>query len=119
MERLNNLSGLDVQELVHELGTHQIELEMQNEELRRAQEALESSRSRYVDLYDFAPVGYFTFDGNGLIREVNLTGARLLGIERVLLLDKPFAGFIADAADRKSFSKHRQEVSRGPGQADL
>jgi PAS domain S-box-containing protein len=115
MERLKKLSGLDVQDLVHELGTHQIELEMQNEELRSAQEALESSRSRYVDLYDFAPVGYFTFDRNGLIREVNLTGARLLGIERVLLLDKPFAGFIADAADRKSFSKHRQEVSQAPG----
>ncbi|HWR90075.1 MAG TPA: PAS domain S-box protein, partial [Dissulfurispiraceae bacterium] len=114
MERLKKLSGLDVQDLVHELGTHQIELEMQNEELRRAQEALESSRSRYVDLYDFAPVGYFTFDENGLIREVNLTGARLLGIERALLLNKPFAGFIAEAADRILFSKHRQEVSQAP-----
>src|SRR5512143_224728 len=71
-ERVKKLSILDVRDLVHELGTNQIELEMQNEELRRAQEELEASRSRYADLYDFAPVGYFTFDTNGLIMEVNL-----------------------------------------------
>ncbi len=100
----------DAKRLVHELEVHQIELEMQNAELRQAQEELELSRNKYVDLYDFAPVGYFTFDTQGLILEVNLTGAKLLGTERKLLLKKPFISFIADAGGRDVFSKHRKEV---------
>jgi len=115
IERLQKLSSQDIRDLVHELGTHQIELEMQNEELRRAQEELEASRSRYAELYDFAPVGYFTFDKDGLIREVNLTGAQLLGIERGLLLNKPFVGFIAEAGDREIFSKYREEILQKEG----
>ncbi len=84
----------DIQKLVHELQVHQIELEMQNEELRSAQEEIERSRSKYSDLYDFAPVGYFTFDQKGQILEVNLTGARLLGLERPLLIRKLFNLFV-------------------------
>jgi len=110
MGRLQKLSTLDIRELVHELGTHQIELEMQNEELRRAQEELEESRDRYAELYDFAPIGHFTFDTNGVIREVNLTGAKLLGMERGLLVNKPFAGFIAERADKEIFYNHCREV---------
>ena len=72
----------ETQRLIQELEVHQIELEMQNEELRRTQEELEFSRNKYVELYDFAPVGYFTFDLRGLILEVNLTGAHLLGIDQ-------------------------------------
>ncbi len=72
----------DVLKLVHELQVHQIELEMQNEELRRAQETIAETGHRYADLYDFAPVGYATLDPQGLIVEVNLTGARLLGMPR-------------------------------------
>ena len=98
------------QRIVHELEVHQIELEMQNAELRRAQEELELSRNKYIDLYDFAPVGYFTFDTQGLILEVNLTGAKLLGTERKLLLKKPFINFIAQTAGREIFSKHRKDV---------
>jgi len=113
IERLQKLSSKDIRDLVHELGTHQIELEMQNEELRRAQAELEASRSRYAELYDFAPVGYFTFDKDGLIREANLAGAQLLGIERRLLINKPFVGFIAEAGDREVFRKHWNEAFTG------
>jgi PAS domain S-box-containing protein len=110
LERLQNLSARDIQELVHELGTHQIELEIQNEELLTARNELESSRNQYFELYDFAPVGYFTIDVCGLIERANLTGAHLLGIERGLLLKRAFISFIAEAADRELFSKHRKEV---------
>lgn len=114
-ERLQKLSSKDIRALVHELGTHQIELEMQNEELRRAQEELEASRSRYAELYDFAPVGYFTFDKDGLVLEVNLAGSQLLGVERALLLHKPFIVFIAAPADREIYFKHLGESSQTAG----
>jgi diguanylate cyclase (GGDEF)-like protein/PAS domain S-box-containing protein len=81
-------------ELLHELQVHQIELEIQNEELRRAQTALEESRDRYVDLFEFAPIGYFTLTATGLIDCVNLTGAKLLGEERKQLLNRRFSHFV-------------------------
>lgn len=84
------------QELLHELQVHQVELEMQNEELRRMHNALEASRDRYVDLYEFAPVGYLILTAEGMITEINLTGAKLLGIERNILINKRFARFIVD-----------------------
>ena len=80
--------------LIHELHVHRIELEIQNEELRRIQEELEVSRRRYVDLYDLAPVGYVTLGGSGLIRESNLAAATLLGVTRGALIDQPLARFI-------------------------
>ncbi len=92
---LKKLSHGDAQKLVHELEVHQIELEMQNEELRRAQKELEDARNRYSDLYDFAPIGYFTFDKNGLILQVNLVGAKKLGMERANLINKHFSLYIA------------------------
>ena len=98
-----------------ELENQQVELEMQNEELIRVQEELEISRNTYSELYDFAPVGYFTFDAAGLIQKVNLTGAQLLGIERQLLVNKPFTGFIADADGRDVFSKHLETVLQRQG----
>src|ERR1041384_2742058 len=73
----------DVQKLVHELQVHQIELEMQADELRRAQLEIEASRERLAQLYDHAPVGYLTVDTGGVIREVNLTAATLLGAGRM------------------------------------
>lgn len=88
-----------------------MELQVQNEELRAAQQKLEESQRRYADLYDFAPLGYFTFDKNGLIREVNVTGAKLLGAERRLLLNKPFSVFL-HPEDMEIFFLHRTTVLR-------
>jgi PAS domain S-box-containing protein len=102
----------DVLNLVHELQVHQIELEMQNEELLRAQEAITESGNRYADLYDFAPVGYVTLDPQGLIIEVNLTGARLLGAPRNLLLQKPFILFVAPG-DRQAFYAYLKRLPAG------
>ncbi len=110
-EELQELSTIDARSLIHELQVHQIELEMQNEELRRAQKELEESRDRYSDLYDFAPVGYFSFDKNGLITEVNLTGAKKLGVERNFLIKKPFSLFISSGS-KDVFYLHLRQVFR-------
>ncbi len=99
-------NDLEMKRFVHELEVHQIELEMQNDELRHSQEELELSRNTYEELYDFAPVGFFTFDSSGNIQDVNLAGALLLGIERGLLFMKPFSSFIGDAEGRMIFSDH-------------
>ncbi len=85
----------DIKKLIHELDVHQIELDMQNDELRKAQAEIELSRAKYVDLYDFAPVGYFTLTATGRIEEANLTGARLLGVEKTNLVNRDFRRFIA------------------------
>lgn len=82
------------EELLHELQTYQIELEMQNENLRQTQLALEESRDSYLDLYDFAPVAYLTLNHVGLIAEANFSCAALLGLERNKLRKARFAGFI-------------------------
>ncbi|MFZ4538368.1 ATP-binding protein [Propionivibrio sp.] len=83
--------------LLHELQAHQIELEMQNEALRVSQLELEKTRDRFIDLYDYAPVGYLTLTGNALVAEANRTAATLLGVERKQLLDLRFDRFVADA----------------------
>src|ERR1035441_6500085 len=79
-------TGADSRRLLHELQVHQIELEMQNAELRQARDELEVALENYTDLYDFAPAGYFTLATDGTIRQVNLTGAHLVGIERSRLV---------------------------------
>jgi signal transduction histidine kinase len=81
--------------LIHELQVHQIELEMQNAELCQTRNEAETALEKYTDLYDFAPVGYFTLDRDGIISAANLTGADLLGIERSRLLGRSFGQFVA------------------------
>lgn len=87
--------AMSAEKMLHELQVYQIELEMQNEELRRAHTALEESRDRYLDLFEFAPVGYLTLNTEGLITEINFSGATLLGLERKRLLLQPFSRYIA------------------------
>jgi len=88
----------DLRKLLQELQVHHIGLEVQNEELRRAQQELEASHSKYVALYDVAPVGYFTLDSTATILEVNLTGAVMLGVESSRLINKAFTGFVAGSS---------------------
>src|SRR6056297_1878636 len=83
-----------IQQMVHELQVHQIELEMQNDELRKAQKQIEAGRLRYFDLYDLAPVGYCTISEKGNILETNLTFATILNVDRRLMIKKPLSVFI-------------------------
>lgn len=87
-------------QLLQELQIHQVELEMQNEELRQAQLALEESRDRYLDLYEFSPVGYLTLEANGHIAEANLTVCKLLAVHRQALIGRRFDAYVA-SADRE------------------
>ncbi len=91
---VSTMSAEEIRQVIHELRVHQIELEMQNEELRTAQVALEDSRSRYQDLYDYAPVGYVTLNDQGLLLEANLTTVRILGVERQRLTKMFFSQFV-------------------------
>jgi PAS domain S-box-containing protein len=99
----------DIKKLIYELQVYQIELELQNEELRRTQNDLEESRNKFADLYDFAPIGYFTFDSQGMIIDVNLTGAKQLGTERIFLRKLPLVTFITPEY-QETFFLHRKEV---------
>jgi signal transduction histidine kinase/CheY-like chemotaxis protein len=87
----------DVLRLIHELEVHEIELELQNEELRRARDELEVSVTRYSELYDFAPVGYVTLDAKSTILEINLVGSTLLGKDRARLIGQRFAQWVTPA----------------------
>lgn len=84
------------QRIVHELEVHQIELEMQNSELREARYEVETALEKYTDLYEFAPSGYLTLDRNGIIGAINLAAAGLLRIERSLLIGRPFGEFVTE-----------------------
>ncbi len=108
-ETIKEITSGDVKKLVEDLHIHQIELEIQNEELRQAQLELEASRDRYSHLYDFAPVGYFTLSEKGLIEEANLSCASMLGVERSSLIGKPFSRFICKD-DQDVFYFHRKTL---------
>lgn len=108
-EEISGMSPEKMASLIHELEVHQIELEMQNEELLRTQGELEKTRDEYSHLYDFAPVGYFTVSDKGTIEGVNLPGAAMIGIERNALIGKPFTRFI-QREDQDIFYQHRQRL---------
>ncbi|MDZ7579260.1 MAG: PAS domain-containing protein [Deltaproteobacteria bacterium] len=107
----------DVQRLVHELQVYQIELEMQNEELRRSRAEVEAGLERYSALYDFAPVGYLTLGRDGAIHQLNLAGAGLLGVERARLSGRRFGVFVAEP-DRSAFSHFLEKVFTSRAQAE-
>ncbi len=102
---------VNAEQMLHELQVHQIELEMQNEALRQAYIALEDSRDRYFDLFEFAPIGYFTLSATGLIVEVNFVGAELLKADRQQLIGQPLAKYIAPE-DSDQFHLRQMRLNR-------
>lgn len=99
----------DLPRLVHELQVHQIELELQNEELQSIQQALNAERANYFDLYNLAPVGYYTLDGQGLIRQANLAVASLLGVSCAALIDQPLSRFVLED-DAGLYTDHYRQL---------
>jgi len=99
----------DTKKLLHELQVHQIELEMQNEELRQANETAEEALRKYTMLYDFAPMGYFTLDSEGSICELNFTGAEILGDKRYSLINSNFKLFVSEGS-KSVFNKFFKNV---------
>lgn len=105
----DSMTAEETPRLIQELQIHQIELEMQNDELKRSRAEVEALLHQYTDLYDFAPVGYFTLGRDGTIRRVNLTGAQLIGLERVELTGRRFGLFVSPA-DRTDFNAFLEKV---------
>lgn len=108
------LSESDCRKLLHELQVHQVELELQNTELKMARNALEEEVEKYTDLYDFSPMGYFSIDESGVILEANLTGAVLLGVDRSQLINRRLQEFVSTKS-RPCFLNVLQEVFSGSG----
>jgi len=109
LENLKALSPKETLQTLHELRVHQIELELQNEELRRTQVRLEVALTRYFDLYDIAPVGYCTLSEKGRILEANLTAATLLGLARAKLVNQQLSRFIFNE-DQTIYYLHRKHL---------
>ena len=108
-EKLEAMKLDEIKQTLHELQVHQIEVEMQNEELRLAGAELKALHERYFDLYDMAPVGYFTVNEKGLIIEANLTIATLLGITKSNLVKHPLSRFIS-REDQEIYYLHRNQL---------
>ena len=109
LENPKALSLEKTRQTLHELRVHQIELEMQNDELRLAQVEIDATRARYFDLYDMAPVGYCTLSEKGLIQEANLTAATMLGLARATLINQQLSRFIFNE-DETLYYSHRKHL---------
>lgn len=109
LEYLQTRSPEEIQRMFHELQVHQIEIEMQNEDLRGAEAELETTRARYFDLFELAPVGYLTLTQKGVILGTNLTAATLLGVARSALSNQPLAHFILPE-DKDIYYHHRKKL---------
>ncbi len=107
----DDLGVADFDAVVHELRVHQIELEMQNEELRRAELGLDAQREKYFHLFDLAPVGYLTLTGAGIVGDANLTAVRMLRVERQLLYGQPFSAFVL-SEDRDVYYLHLRALEK-------
>ncbi len=105
---IQDLSPEEIKKLVHDLSVHQIELEMQVDELQKSKADAAEAQEKYSDLYNFAPVGYFTLNSKGDITETNITGASLLGTDKRSLVNKPFLLFVAPEG-LKNFQSHLEE----------
>ena len=114
---LDKIPPADLNRIVHELQTHKIELEMQNDELRRVQQDLEISHEKYFDLYNLAPVGYFSLNEKGIILEANLTAATLLGEEMSNLVRQPLSRFIYREDQDLYYLCHKKLVETNAKQA--
>lgn len=102
----------DIERLVQELEVYQIELQIQNEELRQIQESLQEARDRYVDLYDFSPSGYITLNSrNNSIIEINLSACDMLGIERATLVNTPFTRYLSPESEEAFYFCRRAAMS--------
>jgi PAS domain S-box-containing protein len=108
-ENLDARSPEEVRRMLHELRVHQIELEMQNEELAQSRAQVEAGLRQYTDLYDFAPAGYYALAHDGAILQVNLAGANLLGVERGALINRRFGIFVS-AESRPIFNVFLEKV---------
>ena len=108
-QTFETLSPEKAQQLLHELQVHQIELEMQNEEMHRLHVEMDASRARYFDLYDLAPVGYITVSEADLVMEANFTAAKILGVSRKALVNQRLSKFITHA-EQDVFYLQRKEV---------
>ena len=111
------LSPEAAREALHELRVHQIELEMENEDLRRAQAELEAAQARYLELYDLAPVGYCTLSEEGVILEANLTMATLLDVARGDLVAQPLSRFVLPEDQDVWHLRRKALFVTGPGPA--
>jgi PAS domain S-box-containing protein len=106
------MTDVDTQRLLHELQVHQIELEMQNDELVQSRTALDVALKQFTDLYDFAPVGYFTLAPDGTILQVNLGGANMLGVDRSKLIKRRFGLFVS-VSSRSTFTTFLENTFAG------
>lgn len=117
IDAIEAMTAQDVQRLFHELQIHQVELEMQNDELQRVQNALQSERERYLDLYEQAPVGYCSVNEAGQILQINHTAATLLGYQQSELVLQPMTRFICHEDQDTYYLLHKQLVTTGAPQS--